>query len=146
MKIIKIILLILIPLIIISCKSTTSDPNIFYKLTKKMDQKEFQKKYKDYIIDSTIVEIESKEYKVFYAEMTTLKEVTSTSSTSYSFSGTPITTSISSTYSHNNKYIFIFEENKYFYSGFLYEFQRHQNDIIKKIGIALLEKTKEDVK
>ena len=41
-------------------------------------------------------------------------------------------------------YIFVFQDSKYLFSGYLYELLRHPNENIKSVGLELFSKIKDE--
>ena len=133
----------MIPLaLLISCGTSISYPDVFYKISKDISQSDFQNNYQSYIDDTMTINIENYSYKIFYAKMETFKHESITiewkevQKHDGQIKQVPVGKHEIITFT--DKYIFIFLNNNYFYSGFLYELLRHKNQQIREIGLALI--------
>ena len=141
MNTIKIILLIAISVVFLESCSTMSSPDNYYYITKKTSMDEFQKKHDRLIKDKSTVTVSGIDYQLCYVQMLTYMESSSsTSSTAGSSFGSSREYTQTSTKSVADFYIFVFKDNIYYYSGYIYELLRSSDENLKNIGIEAYSK------
>lgn len=127
----------IIALIILSSCSITPnliDYNKFYKVSKKTTQTEFLKEHDDNVENTFELTINNEKHTVYLVNIVTLIDsYTITTRTENTATGT---TRIRDTYSKrdNNPYCFVFKNNHFFFSGFIFEFRRNTDSGIQVLG------------
>ncbi len=122
-------------IILSSCSITTIliDYNKFYKVSKKTTQTEFLKEHEDNVENTFELTVNNEKYTVCLVEIVTLIESYTTSRTENTATGT---TRIRDTQNKkdNNPYCFVFKNNHFFFSGFIFEFRRNTDSGIQVLG------------
>ena len=109
--------------ILYSCggPSVTSQDK-YFKIFKNMPLDAFKTNFTDNIIYKGPLNLDGTKYQCYFVKMQTAFE---------SEQGADHSTSQTLYY---NEYYFVFKDDKLHYNGFLYEFQRHNNSEINKLG------------
>lgn len=118
--------MILCTIITYSCSSLPSYQIDYDTITKKTTIQEFTEQYEKSIEATFPVKLNSNEYTVYSIEMITTK--IQAQSTTNKFGKIRYS---------NNAYFFIFNDNHYFHSGYLYELLNNNDDEIKNIGLMI---------
>jgi hypothetical protein len=141
-----------------SCSSIEpSNSDTFLKINKNTTIENFKKDFSDRIADSTTVNLNNNQYTFLSAIFVSYFETKSShrsdpfggspgfsraSQDNYSKSNTLTTSSIS----NSGNYLLVFENGKFFYSGFLYEFNLESNPTIKRLRELYIEKSSSEKK
>ena len=132
MKTIKLILsLIISGFIVTACGIEYPMVASFDMTTKKTSIEDFSKPYPTLGLPS-VIQANSTDYKVYSIEV-----LTGSSEVSYSYMDGNKTKTSTTLVSQLDKYFFVFHNNYYIYSGFLYEFLNSNDQNIKGIGATL---------